>query len=649
MDLVRNDGSAAFSLRSVAGGELLVGLKDTDAKRPKAVVARRLPTATQAGKVAVDVDDADELRRQGMDLVLAGRYGVARAPLQRSLSIYGHQAEATNGKTYKPLILTQMEQVLMLLAACDLRQEDYTAYLDDLHQGAKLLQALRAAEVAQPLVSWRATPSDGSGAGERQGNISDSAIQAANRLAQQPELLWARAVGDPTKVDLLEKLQSFFGELVLVLLEANQKGAALVVSETARSRALIDLLAARKEIKAGFAMSSIAAGKGLPSPTTVAPLSLEELLEIVRRRGSTTIEYFLTEETLAIWVISPRGAIDAVTVPLTEHFPANGASPRAALAKAIDELHGLLDSTPTSSAIADASGRMRTAELLRQLHGLLIGSIPERLLPNSAETPITIIPHAELLGVPFAALRDASSRYFIESHTLVYGPSLAVLKYSREDRERLGHREPRLLALVNPRPMPIAEDGKRWTDLGELEVNFPTIAGFYTKAGRRVLVGEEASKAALFAHAKEASELCLVTHAKFLDKPSDPLDSYIALAAGAAPEDGYLRVLEAFRLELQAELVLLWACETGRGQFSGDGVQGLSRAFIWAGSPNLMLSLWSVAPKASAMQMYGFHQLWRQKGRALAQALRLAQLEQMELYRDQPGVWAAFVLYGEGN
>ncbi len=476
----------------------------------------------------------------------------------------------------------------------------------------------------------------------------DTAIEAAHRLAQQPGLLWARAVKDPTKVHLLEDLQSFFGELILVLLEADQDRAALVVAEAARSRALLDLLGGRDKIREQRAKHPLQTpARDLPSPDAVAPLPLEELLDIVHRRQSTTIEYFLTENTLAIWVISPQGTVHAFTEPLAKHFPPSEGSPREALRRALAELHGLLDSSPADHASGSTADR--TAELLHQLHALLIKPIPARLLPDSADAPLTLIPHAELLSVPFAALKDSAQRYLVESHTLVYGPSLAVLKFSREDRERLGSHEPHLLALVNPRPMPMAEDGKRWNDLGDLAAVFPNIAAFFPESERLVFTGEAATKATLIGRVKEATELCLVTHAKFLDKPFDPLDSYIAFAAGAGPDDGYLRVPEAFWLDLHAELVILWACETGRGSFSGDGVQGLSRAFIWAGAPNLMVSLWSVPAQASAVQMYGFHQLWRQEGRSLARALRLAQLEQLQLYRDQPGIWSAFVLYGEGN
>jgi CHAT domain-containing protein len=478
--------------------------------------------------------------------------------------------------------------------------------------------------------------------GEVRWTIGDSAVRAAFSLAEHPERLWARADKDTNKVELLNQLASFFGDLVLVLLQADQKDAALVVAEAARSRALLDLLAGREEVKAALAkLPSQDLHKGLPSPTAAPPPTMAELRKIIQNRASTTLEYFLTEQTLAIWVIAPNGALDAFTVSLADHFP--GSSPRKALRDAIDELRSLLEST-VADPKAEEERRMRTAELLRRLHGLLIGPIPPHLLPSSPEETLTLIPHAELLGVPFAALRDASGHYFIESHPLVYGPSLAVLRYSREDRERLGPREPRLLALVNPKPMP-QDGGERLSQLDELEPVVSSIASLYPQAGQTVLMREEATKAALFAHSGEASELCLVTHAKFLDEA----DSFIALSAGGRPEDGYLRVPEAYALDLHAELVLLWACETGRGRLGSDGIEGLSRAFIWAGSPSLMLSLWKVPEADSAAQMYGFHLFWRQRRLPLAHALRQAQLEQMALYRDQPGVWAAFVLYGEGQ
>lgn len=462
------------------------------------------------------------------------------------------------------------------------------------------------------------------------------AVQTALVLAERPELWRRQLSSDIDKNQALTRLQAFFGQLIVFLLDAGQEDQALLVAEAARSRALLDLLAGRPEIEAALEAAPADAGASLPSPTAASFLSLEELLGVVRRRGSTTLEYLLTDEMLVIWVIAPTGMIETVTIPFTAELS------RVELARSIHELQDLLAAGEPSHA---GDGKS-TTELLRRLHSLLIAPIPSRLLPR--DTVLTIIPHGELFSVPFAALQDGEGRFLIESYALVHGTSIAVLKYTREDRERLpSGRDPYLLALVNPSPLPPGDDEKPMVPLDHLAGEFDRIARFYPEAGRQVLAGSEANKAALFQLAGKATELYLVTHGNFFDK-GRALDSYIALA-GSTPQEGHLRVPEVFRLRLSADLVLLWACETGRGEISADGVQGLSRAFTWAGAPSLMLSLWKIPEMISLQQMYGFHLLWKTRGYSKAEALRRAQVEQMTLYSDQPGLWAGFVLFGEAE
>jgi CHAT domain-containing protein len=476
-------------------------------------------------------------------------------------------------------------------------------------------------------------------------HLGAQAVQAAVALAERPEV-WRRwLLSDGDKGKALDRLQSFFGQLILFLIEVGQKGDALTVAETARSRALVDLLAGRPEVEAAIKAVPVAAnGRVLPSPTAAAPLPLVELLDVVRRRGSTTLEYFLTDEKLVILVVSPTGGIEAIAVPFEGQFS------RKDLAQSIRELKDLLSPPPGTVRAPTGGDEKRTARLLRQLYALLIAPIPARLLPPAPEEALTIIPYGELFSVPFAALQDEEGRSLIEHHALVYGTSIAVLKYARLDREQLPvEREQHLLAFVNPSPMPLGDDREPLPPLEKVAAGFMNdVASLFPESSRHVLTGAAANKAALFEDAEKATEMYLVTHAKtFAGKRA--LDSYIALAAGSTPEDGYLRVPDVFLLHLKADLVILWACETGGGDESADGVQGLSRAFTWAGAPSLMLSLWEIPEFDSLQQMAGFHQLWRKEGRSKAQALRLAQLGQMALYPDQPGVWAAFVLYGEGN
>jgi CHAT domain-containing protein len=115
-----------------------------------------------------------------------------------------------------------------------------------------------------------------------------------------------------------------------------------------------------------------------------------------------------------------------------------------------------------------------------------------------------------------------------------------------------------------------------------------------------------------------------------------------------------------FQLKLRAELVTLSACNTAVGRVSGEGVAGLSRAFLSAGAPSVLASLWRVADVAGRFQMERFYRALRSNGGRKAAALREAELATLRALRgrklrtpggrvlpDHPLFWAPFVLIGE--
>lgn len=118
----------------------------------------------------------------------------------------------------------------------------------------------------------------------------------------------------------------------------------------------------------------------------------------------------------------------------------------------------------------------------------------------------------------------------------------------------------------------------------------------------------------------------------------------IALAP-SGNDNGLLSSSEIFNLKLNADLVVLSACDTGRGKITGDGVIGLSRSFVAAGAPTVLVSLWAVNDNTTSELMIEFYrQLQTQPNKA--QALRQAMLKTRSLHPD-PLHWASFSLMGE--
>ncbi|NEO90819.1 MAG: tetratricopeptide repeat protein [Moorea sp. SIO3G5] len=115
--------------------------------------------------------------------------------------------------------------------------------------------------------------------------------------------------------------------------------------------------------------------------------------------------------------------------------------------------------------------------------------------------------------------------------------------------------------------------------------------------------------------------------------------------------NGFLRLHEIFNLKLPAEIVVLSACQTGVAKdIKGEGLVGLTRGFMYAGSPRVLVSLWKVDDQATAEIMTRFYRLMLKKKLSPAEALRKAQLEMQEKTKwKSPYYWAAFVLQGEWN
>lgn len=177
------------------------------------------------------------------------------------------------------------------------------------------------------------------------------------------------------------------------------------------------------------------------------------------------------------------------------------------------------------------------------------------------------------------------------------------------------------------------------------------IAALY---GIKPLLGKDATEGVVRQRAAAASILHLAAHGFY--NPVAPLSSLIALApddpstgSEQVANDGWLTVGEVYGLDLSnAELVVLSACQSNLGDLSeGDELVGLTRAFIFAGTPTVIASLWSVDDETSALLMERFYTHLRD-GMGKAEALRQAKLEVREEYPN-PYYWAAFVLSGDGG
>ncbi len=267
---------------------------------------------------------------------------------------------------------------------------------------------------------------------------------------------------------------------------------------------------------------------------------------------------------------------------------------------------------------------------LQQLHEWLI--VP--LKPYLTTSRLAIVPHGVLHYLPFAALTDGE-RYLSDDYTLFTLSSASLLRFLPQKRKP---KTGTLLALGNP----TTTEALPTLRFAEKEVK--AIASLY---GTQALVGKAATESVVLSQSGNAEILHIAAHGQF--NKYNPLFSTLYLAADTE-HDGRLEVHDIYGLDLTkaTNLVVLSACQTQLGELSkGDEVVGLNRAFLYAGTPSVMATLWSVKDDTTALLMERFY-THLQSGMTKAQALRQAQMDVRVEY-PHPYYWAAFVLTGEGG
>ncbi len=162
--------------------------------------------------------------------------------------------------------------------------------------------------------------------------------------------------------------------------------------------------------------------------------------------------------------------------------------------------------------------------------------------------------------------------------------------------------------------------------------------------GTAAISGENATKALILDQMLNTRIVHLSAHGLLDDFQGSGIPGTIILAA-SGDDDGALNAAEILKLKLNSELVVLSACSTGRGTITGDGVNGLSRCFILAGVPSIIVSLWNMGVISAKLLMIEFYQNLA-RGDNRAAALRCAMLTTKDRF-PSPIAWAAFTLIGE--
>lgn len=493
-----------------------------------------------------------------------------------------------------------------------------------------------------------------------------------------------------------EQHQSVYAQTIALQHDRGDFASALETAERARGRAFLDLLATRDAQAQTRAAGAIATdprdpalasggpganafpaltmrgsqsgtpppaqrsgtGAALASTIAAAPLTPAQIQETAKRLRSTILTYWLSDRAIYVWAIPPSGAIQSARVDVLPARMAQLVRDGAGLAAPEAE-------APTKQQTLAARGEgaifggATQKSALRELYKLLLEPVRKNL-PSASGSRLTIVPHGLITRVPFAALVDARGRYLIEDFSLHYAPATALL--SQPPKTRAANRSlANALLVADP---DVSEDSTK------LDRPLPRLPGARAEVRAiaalavqpRMLMGAEAKEEAVRNAASEKSILHFATHAIVLD--DRPFDSYLALARSGpgSSEDGRLTAEEVYGLTLDADLVVLSACRSGAGRITGDGIAALSRAFFYAGTPSVMVTLWDVADQPSKHLLPHFYRALA-RGEDKSRALRTAQLRLLRDLRagrisvstpagnmtlpEAPLFWAGFILIGE--
>ncbi|WP_414587761.1 CHAT domain-containing tetratricopeptide repeat protein [Scytonema sp. PCC 10023] len=455
---------------------------------------------------------------------------------------------------------------------------------------------------------------------------------------------------DTYKVSIFDTQAKTYRSLQEVLIAQGKTNTALEVAEQGRTRALVDFLTNRF----------------LPETVSQASsnfLTIEQIKQIAIAQKSTLVEYSFIyhslkgkeqpkyrSSALLIWVIQPTGDVTFRSVDIT--FLKRQNTPLSELVEITRDSIGVRGRD--AIRVTKNEPRTTTNQRLQQLYQILIEPIVD-LLPTEPDTHVIFIPQSSLFLIPFSALCDSSNKYLIEKYTIRIVPSIQVLSITQKlsglfAQQKENFRQDLALgnALVVGNPiMPkislkIGQPPQSLRPLPGAEREAKAIAPLLNT---QPIIGEDATKVAVLHKMLKAQIIHLATHGLLDDFHEIGTPGAIALSP-SGEDDGLLTAGEILKLQLNAELVVLSACDTGRGRLTGDGVIGLSRSLILAGVPSMIVSLWAVPDAPTAELMTEFYQNL-ERGFDKASALRQAMLTTMKQHPNNPKNWAAFSLIGE--
>lgn len=386
------------------------------------------------------------------------------------------------------------------------------------------------------------------------------------------------------------------------------------------------------------------------------PFTYQRIQRELLDSDTALIEYVVGEEKSFAWFVS-KDKISYVALP-----------PKKELTRLVGDYRKSLAERVPAIAAKQSVASLKLQG--RQLYQVLLHPFDTRL---ASVRKLIIVPDNALAYLPFETLvADSSSAgkgegsnayYLVERFALAYAPSASALAAVRSMESQAGSRG--IIAFGDPvyngpgSEKTASPDGSRlsyYTERGFDLRRLPytrnevtSIGALFPATDRQVFLGAEANEQNVKREKLDRYRYIHFAAHGVVDEENPARSGIILSLEGSEKEDGILQTTEIMRLKLNADLVTLSACRTGLGKVvSGEGVLGLTRAFLYAGTRSVAVSLWNVNDTATAELMKAFYRNLK-RGMSKDEALRQAKLELLngkQAAWRHPYFWASFVLVG---
>jgi len=450
--------------------------------------------------------------------------------------------------------------------------------------------------------------------------------------------------GEQFRTTFMAKERYVFEDVIDLLETLHEKDGtkgydklAFSYAERSKSRSLLDLLSGTT--------SEIGKNEFLEPVNTLNyhPVTIDEVKAMLPDKNSLVLEYSVGDSSSCLWVITKSGH-RLYKLP-----------PRKKLQEQIETIRfGLLDPQQAISEFFAKAGISLYNELVKPAEPFL-----------SKKSKLIIIPDGVLAYLPFEVLLTETKKngvetsysdatFLVKKYPVSYAQSASVLNTlisQQPQKNKSAAKSKKLLAFGDP----VYEDTslnprKKYQRLEFSSTEIENIASFFNGGSPVIYLRNNATEENL----KRNNELDKFNYIHFAvhglineDKPD--LSSLVLTSRRNSGEDGFLQAAEIFKLKLNPELVVLSACQTGLGKLvRGEGMVGLSRAFMYAGAPSVIVSLWSVSDMSTAALMGEFYKNLIKNNLSKTDALRKAQLALMSDPKyAHPFYWAPFILIGD--